>query len=439
MKRFAFIFLILTVFIFIISSLSIYAIDEKYETIKIGLNYGQNAKQEVKVSSDMGFEAGYMEGNKFVKLFELSESTINAKTIYMVEGISLNSVTYNTQNSNFALMPINEMVNIDGTIYRGGVEFFVNSQGLLNVINFVNINDYVAGVVGKEMSASWPIEALKAQAVCARSFALRSFNKHSSHGFNLCATQDCQVYQGIKGESESTIMASEETKDEILTYNGSVAEALYSSSSGGATAYAKNVWGGDVSYLKGIYDPYDLASDNPRASWKVDLTKEDIKEKLKNASIDIGDVLNFKVTKADENGRSYEVTIFGTKGDYVLKNDKTRSFFNFYSQNYTITGNGADKKEVYAITSPLKTLSLSDYLSLGSKSSSVVGDTLYVISSKGESSIDITPSSYDSFTINGKGWGHGVGMSQYGAKQMALEGFDYKEILDFYYKGTEIS
>ena len=232
--------MILTFFILTITPLSIYAIDEKYETIKIGLFYGQSAKTEIIVSSDTAFDVGYMDENEFIKLFELSENTVNVKTIYMLEGISLNSVTYNTQNSNLALMPQNAMVNIDGTVYRGGVEFFVNSQGLLNVINFVNINDYVAGVVGREMSASWPIEALKAQAVCARSFAIRSFNKHSSHGFNLCATQDCQAYQGIKGESESTIRASEETKDEVLTYEGKVAEALYSSSSGGATAYAKN-------------------------------------------------------------------------------------------------------------------------------------------------------------------------------------------------------
>jgi len=197
------------------------AIDPQYETIKIGINYGSSGKSLVGISSPNGFKVGYMNGSQFVHLYDMTETYLDV-AYASATTIKINGSTYDISNGNYAFSPNSGSVNIAGTLYRGGVEFLPNSSGLLNVINFVNINDYIAAVVGKEMSPSWNIEALKAQAVCARTFSLYNWNKHSSHGFNLCGTQDCQAYLGVSGESESTVRAANETLNQVITYNGKV-------------------------------------------------------------------------------------------------------------------------------------------------------------------------------------------------------------------------
>ena len=430
-KAFFLLTAILTVFIYTAS----YAIDSKYQTIKIGLYYGSSAKAQVTVSSSEGFETGYMNSSEFVSLgtSDLTEFTASVSN----GGVLVGDTLYTMENGNVAFRPLGGIVNINGTTYRGGVEFIVDSNSLMTVINFVDINDYVAAVVGKEMSPSWHIEALKAQAVCARSYAIRSWNKHSSQGFNLCGTQECQAYLGMSGETESTVRASSETKDQLLMYGNSIAEALYSSSCGGSTGHSKYVWGSDVPYLKAKADPYDLTSSNPRASWSVSFTPAEIKQKLASASVNIGEVTDMKVTGSDEFGRAFEVTIYGTNGEYVLKNDKTRTFLGLYSQKYTISGNVSEAPVLYGITS--------------SGVSALSGN--YAQSSQGRTNLngfvmatDLGTTSYiptssqpaDKFVLNGSGWGHGLGMSQYGAKARAEDGQSYLEILEFYYEGTYI-
>jgi len=424
------------------AALSAYAIEPQYETIQIGLAYGVSAKSEVTLSSVCGFDAGYMDGSHYTPLeygFDEVSLTITPNSS---ASVCINGIACDLPYGNYALLPRNGEVNIDGTVYRGGVKIIPDESGKLTVVNFVNINDYIAGVVGREMSPSWPLEALKAQAVCARSYAVKNWHKHSSHGFNLCNTQDCQVYLGTGGESESTISASEQTKDQIIMHGSSVAEALYSSSNGGSLAYSKYVWGNDIPYLTASYDPYDAASQNPRSSWDVTLTKEQIKSKLDQKDIDIGEIVDMKVTGADEYGRTYEVTIFGTNGQYPIKNDQTRSFFGLYSQKYTITpvGDSSDAiQPVFAITKDgvksvtsftikgsRTTLDNNDYISVKSSTDSVQYQT------------KASPAAPESFVINGSGWGHGLGMSQYGAKVMAEQGFDYVDILKFYYNGVEL-
>lgn len=417
-------------------SLSADAIDPKYETVKVGLSYSSTAKSQVTLSSASGFYGGYMNGSAFVNLYPLGATTLTI-TPAGVGAVSINGTVSNTVGGNFAVSPVNGVVSIDGKNYRGGVEFIPDSNGRLTVINFVNINDYIAAVVGKEMSPTWNIEALKAQAVCARSYAVTTWNRHSSLGFNLCATQDCQTYLGMSGETESTIRAANETKDQLLMYNGSVVQALYSSSNGGSIGYAKYVWGNDVPYLQAGPDPYEANTGNPRASWSVDLTKADIKKKLANASVNIGEITDFKVTGADEYGRTYEVTIYGTNGTHVLKNDKTRSFFGLYSQRYSITPKGSSSQPpVVKVMGSDSSADLTWFIAMGSKVSLGLGSDYYSISSSGKQLHTGSVANANSWVINGSGWGHGLGLSQYGAKGMADQGFTYDQILTFYYKGA---
>ena len=415
-----------------------YAIDAKYETVKIGLFYSSTAKSQVSLSSDESFEVGYMDSNNFISQYTFSEPNLTVS--YGGNGvIMVNGVGTNITNSSFALKPINGIVSVNGSNYRGGIELIPDSNGNLTVVNFVNINDYIAGVVGKEMSPSWHIEALKSQAVCARSYTITTWRKHSSNGFNLCSTQHCQAYLGMSGETDSTIRAAMETLDQVVMYGESVAETLYSSSSGGASAYSKNVWGSDVPYLTAVKDPYEAYVDNPKAHWEVTLSKSDIKNSLSKSSIDIGEITDMKVTGADEFGRTYEVTIYGTGDNYVLKNDRTRTFFGLNSQMYAVIPQGGN-----AIAEPLSVLSgagqaKADSFALkGSKSSKTMSDGFYIKSSTSSRLYALQSTNPDSWLLSGSGWGHGLGMSQYGAKGMAEQGFEYKDILMFYFPGTYV-
>jgi len=439
------------------------AIDPQYETIKIGINYGSSGKSLVGISSPNGFKVGYMNGSQFVHLYDMTETYLDV-AYASATTIKINGSTYDISNGNYAFSPNSGSVNIAGTLYRGGVEFLPNSSGLLNVINFVNINDYIAAVVGKEMSPSWNIEALKAQAVCARTFSLYNWNKHSSHGFNLCGTQDCQAYLGVSGESESTVRAANETLNQVITYNGKVITAVYSSSNGGSSAYSKYVWGGDLPYLQAVNDIYENQEETSNSPWQVTITNADIHAKLSKKGINIGDIQDMRITGADEYGRSYEVTIYGSNGTHVLKNDATRSFFGFRSQKYTISSGNVssvvagppapvkteeNSGSVHAVSSAGKAI-INAYNAVSPGGIFAAPKAMYVIGVSGKQSIntepvqtvppvaiqpDIAPGTY---VINGTGWGHGVGMSQWGAKAMADKGFSYADIISFYYKGTSL-
>ncbi len=415
------------------------ALDAKYETVKIGIYYGSSAKSSITVSSDQNFQVGYMDDSVFVPCYAFPESNLSINYV-TATSLNINGNIYNFPGNNFALLPDSGVVNINGTSYRGGVEFASTSPTGYTVINFVGINDYIAAVVGKEMSPSWHIEALKAQAVCARSYTISTWSKHSSYGFNLCGTQDCQAYLGISGESESTIRAAAETKDQILTYNGTVASTLYSSSNGGSSAHSKYVWGNDVPYLQAVKDIYEDPAETSYSPWQVTLTNAQIQEKLTAKGINIGNVYDMKVTGADEYGRTYNVTIYGTNGTYELKNDSTRTFFGLRSQKYTITSHSVQAPALYVQSSVGKT-SLGYYSAVTSSGiKAAASDDLYAIGSHGtrhhvSTSSSVAPGTY---VLDGAGWGHGLGMSQWGAKAMADRGFGYADILNFYYKGTTL-
>ncbi len=436
MKKYIFSGLLLTFVLTLCMVIPCMALSEKYQTVKVGLYYSSSAKTEVSVSSSGGFQAGYMNESGFVPLFSLFETTLSIK-YQSASSVLVNGTAYSVSNGNFSLSPVNGTVNINGSVYRGGVEILPTANGNFTVINFVNINDYVAAVVGKEMSPSWNIEALKAQAICARTFAVASWNKHASYGFNLCGTQNCQAYLGVSGESESTIRAASETKDMVIKYDGKIIEALYSATNGGSSVSAKNVWGSDIPYLVAVSDPYDLSKDNPRASWTVKLTKNEIKSKLAEKSVYIGDITDFKVTQTDEFGRAIKVTFYGTNGTYDITKDSTRSFFGFYSQKYTITPPGGSSAQLTVASSKGRT-QVGSYQIKGAHGTSSAPSEIWMVGSGGKMKHSASTNPGSEYIVNGSGWGHGVGMSQYGAKAMADQGFTYRDIISFYYKGVYI-
>lgn len=330
-----------------------------------------------------------------------------------------------------------------GYKYYGSFAYPRVSGGNLSVINYVALDDYVKGVLPYEMSADWHLEALKAQAVCARSYALAGLNKHKSQGFDLCNTTDCQVYKGSNLANDNSNSAVTQTSGEYTAVDGKVVSAFFFSSDGGATEDAANVWGTDVSYLKGVIDPYEKLEAGTNGIWTTTITASEATAMLNKAGYSIGTVTNLAVTKTTPTGNVLEVTATDSAGKTaIVTRAKCRSVFGVNSQRYTIVPNGVSAELPQAIM--VKT-ALSTRTELGTSvlEGAKAGYNVKTANVPGTPNNPNTPNAPSTtastaFTFSGRGWGHHVGMSQYGAKAMAEQGKTYRDILNFYYTGIEI-
>ena len=343
-----------------------------------------------------------------------------------------------------------------GYRYAGGFEYARVTGGSINVINVVDLEDYVKGVIPSEMSGNWPLEALKAQAVCARTYARRTSKHLSTYGFDVCAGSDCQVYNGVSQASATSDRAVEETAGECLYYGGYlVQDPVYHSSNGGATEDVVNVWGTEKGYLKGKSDPYEARTSIPNYSWSVTYSASELSWILQQKDYDVGTVKNVYVSEYTPMGNVKKVTFEGTSGTKTVTGDTCRTIF--YSSTYnksvkslrfSINGGGpAGSGGVYVngSGSSLGSLDGVSVISGGGRVTALSGDSVSVISSSGTSTVTAgggtvrpTSSNSGSFTITGTGNGHNVGMSQYGAKAMAEEGYGYLDILEFYYTDIDV-
>ena len=329
-----------------------------------------------------------------------------------------------------------------GYRYYGGFEYQRVTGGNINVINVVNIEDYVKCVIPWEMSNTWPIEALKAQSICARTYAVCQ-TRHRSQGFDVCTTTDCQVYQGTSACNEHSDSAVDSTAGKYLYYNGSIVEnAVYYSSNGGASEDCENVWGSDVPYLKGKTDPYEqyVASRVPKYNWSTTYSAAELTALLKSKGYSIGTVKNLYVSALTDNGNVLSVTFVGTNGTKTFQRESCRTILSLRSMRFQINGGNPDS---YYVNDASSTVGLSGiYVISGSGKtpySARPADT-YVITSEGVSALEDKNAgvSTDSFTITGSGNGHHVGMSQWGAYAMADLGYTYRDILEFYYTDVTI-
>ena len=329
-----------------------------------------------------------------------------------------------------------------GYRYYGGFEYQRVSGGNINVINVVDLEDYVKCVIPWEMSKDWPVEALKAQAVCARTYAVCQ-TKHRAQGFDICATTHCQVYQGTAASGANSDAAVDQTAGEFLYYSGRlVQEAVYYSSNGGASEDSLNVWGNDVGYLKGKIDPYEgkIASIIPRYNWSTTFTASELTTLLNNRGYGIGTVKNAYVSAYTGTGNVYSVTFTGTSGSKTVSREACRTLLNLRSQRFTIGGGGSENAYSVNDTGESVALSAASAVDSSGKRSALSGN-VYVITSSGTSQLEqrtTTSSGSGSFVISGSGYGHNVGMSQWGAYSMANLGYSYRDILQFYYTDVSI-
>ena len=328
-----------------------------------------------------------------------------------------------------------------GYRYYGGFEYQRVSGGNINVINVVDLEDYVKCVIPWEMSKDWPVEALKAQAVCARTYAVCQ-TKHRAQGFDICATTHCQVYQGTAASGANSDAAVDQTAGEFLYYSGRlVQEAVYYSSNGGASEDSLNVWGNDVGYLKSKIDPYEgkIASIIPQYNWSTTFTASELTTLLNNRGYGIGTVKNAYVSAYTDTGNVYSITFTGTSGSKTIVREACRSLLNLRSQRFTIGGGGSENAYSVNDTGESVALSAASAVDSSGKRSALSGN-VYVITSSGTSQLEqrTTTSGSGSFVISGSGYGHNVGMSQWGAYSMANLGYSYRDILQFYYTDVSI-
>ena len=388
--------------------------------------------------------------NYTVKLESDSLRLYNGSTLVKNYGstFTLEPAKYGTEN----------VVYINSRPYIGEMTFTI-SGGYVRPINTLELQDYLKGVVPSEMSASKPLEALKAQAVAARTYAT-SYLGNSS----IDDTQRFQVFGGYMYANESLYgksnRAVDETPGEILTLNGRSigSNALFYSTNGGKRLSNTNTWGTPlVSYFQTGDDPYDFNSGSPYVSWDYSLTKTQIDLVTKNlrnpaewwngvSEVDdsgiITKIKNWMYNKSHIN-QEYDMKItdvtnvnFGVKDgeNVVVKPNFTSQdilygeiSFNYIlkhkpTNTYRLDSEGEIEKHSFTIKDESYNIR------------SIVGTTtMYSPYIKG------VVNGSNQFVVNGGGFGHGIGMSQYGAYEMADQGKTYKEILGFYYPTTAVT
>ena len=333
------------------------------------------------------------------------------------------------------------------TEYYGSFLMYRNSSGKLNLINLVSVQDYLKGVVPYEMSNGWPLEALKAQAVAARNYLYQNMNKHRSEGFMVCDGTHCQVYGGTTKAGTNSDAAVDQTDGMVLTYAGKLAELYYHASSGGYTENAENVWFAAVPYLTAVESPYEDLDNAAYGRWSTTLTKEEVRSKLVAGGYTIGEIESFYVSKFTDAGNVYSVTATDTEGRSItISKETVRIKLSPYvhSQRFTITGSGGGSSSSVYARSSSGTSNIADgaftasVISGSGEVSKMNKDTVSVVTQSGSGFVSRTGGSGDTYTISGTGFGNNVGMSQEGAKGMALQGYTFEQILTHYFRGTTL-
>ncbi|MEY4298574.1 MAG: hypothetical protein RLZZ423_1753 [Cyanobacteriota bacterium] len=307
--------------------------------------------------------------------------------------------------------------------YRGRLQLLPQGAGL-QVINHVPLETYLASVVGSEMPASWPQQALRAQAVAARTYALKG--RKPAAAYDLKATVASQVYRGIEAETPSTVEAVQATRGLVLTYGSALIDAVFHSSSGGSTESSGNLWSQQLPYLVSVPD---FDQESPVAEWRQPLSAD----LLARSFAEIGGVRTIEVVSTTPTGRIRQARVVGPSGQLLLSGAALRSRLGLKStwvrfalevpdpRAATINGNAPGTVSRPLLPPPpLPAFSLP----LQGFDPTAQPDTL--------------PIPLPQWVAIGRGFGHGIGMSQWGALAMARRGTSFSAILSHYYRGTQL-
>ncbi|MFH1190541.1 MAG: SpoIID/LytB domain-containing protein [Candidatus Omnitrophota bacterium] len=278
-------------------------------------------------------------------------------------------------------------IYVGGRLFRGDVDIIRKENGKLMLINHIGLDDYLYGVLYHEVSHRWPMEVLKAQAIAARTFALYQARQNRMQPYDLRSDIYSQVYGGSTSERWSTTMAVNVTKDKVLVYDGDLLPAYYHATCAGSTEDSSSMWKVDMPPLRGVV--CNFCSQSPHYKWTKEIPLWSIEEKLRENGYKTGKIVSVTVLSKNKSDRAAKMEIRDNAGVSIV-----------------LTG-----KDFRQIIGPNELRS-----------------TKFDLSVK-----------YGSLIIDGYGWGHGVGMCQWGAFGMASQGKKADEILKYYYPGAEIT
>lgn len=272
-------------------------------------------------------------------------------------------------------------VTVNGREYRGGLKIMRKGQGF-TVINVLPIEKYLLGVVPEEMPADWPQEALKAQAVAARTYALKNRGRHKADGYDLCATTHCQVYGGKSGEGNGANKAVAATYGESLVINEKLIDTFFHTDSGGMTEHSENVWGTKLPYLRAAKEAQDKT-----LPWEKQIKRANFESHFSLGKLQKIELSPLKIGEGtgdrSVSGRVLKVRLKFADGAKIVS--------------------GSDMRSMFGLNSTMFDMRLTA----------------------------------DRIVFKGYGLGHGLGLSQWGAKAWAKEK-NYREILAHYYQNTKL-
>jgi stage II sporulation protein D len=274
------------------------------------------------------------------------------------------------------------LFGLNNKAYRGGLWLHTFTTAAFSAINVLNLEDYLLSVVPSEMPSSWPLEALKAQAIAARSYALANLGKHGSQGFDVKADTEDQMYTGVLAETEASNRAVAETAGIVIKNQGKIVPAFYHSTSGGSTEIAL---GKDYPFLQEVAD-YDDAS--PKFTWTKKMSIYDLAQALKNKTHKdpIGQPQNITVLSRSPANNTLKILVTGDLGSVELSGEQSRALFGLPSSSFNAAIDSSNQLCVFS----------------------------------------------------GRGFGHRMGLSQWGAKALAEHGYNAAQILGYYYKDVSL-
>jgi len=299
-------------------------------------------------------------------------------------GILLAGKTFNLAK---IVLSINEpdVAIINGRKFRGNIRFIKKDNLHLLVVNQINLEDYIKGILYHESSHYWPIEALKAQAIASRTYAVYQMQENSAKDFDVTSDVYSQVYGGSTSERYRTNKAVEETRGLIVTYQDKPIPAYFHATCAGHTEDASVLWKTDLAPLKGV--ACDFCKESPHYNWHYVIFIGELREELKNAGYNLGMIKEIQILGRNNSGRVTELNLVTDRNELKIP-----------------------AKDLRNIVGP-----------------DLIRSTKFNVSIEGQDAI-----------FEGTGWGHGVGLCQWGAYFMAKQGWGAKKILQYYYPGTDV-
>jgi len=316
----------------------------------------------------------------------LSGKSLKTTVIAQKGGIALAGEFFNV-SSLIIRGEDHSVISVNDRLFLGEIQFIRGKKDTLTVINRIDIEDYVKGILYHEVSHYWPTEALMAQAIVSRTYALYQMEENKTQDFDVSSDIYSQVYGGRTSERYRTNKAVEQTKGKILNFKGKVFPTFFSATCAGHTERAGELWKINIAPLKGVVCGF--CKESPHFRWHYVLTLDEIQKKLAQGGIQTGPIKDLVVSGLNDSGRVKDLKV--------------------------IT---ADDKEM--------TVAAKDFRNM--IGANMIRSTRFNVSVVNQDAV-----------FEGTGWGHGVGLCQWGAYFMAKQGRTYEEILKYYYPGSRIS